>query len=118
MNLLKKFMQKIFLLLRRFWAFSTLKKILVLAVIIFAGWLVSSQINKQNTKPQYQTAQAERGTLVSSVTASGTVSTGTNTSISTQATGIVSQVYVKNGDDVGQGQNIATLTLDQSSQQK
>lgn len=68
--------------------------------------------------PQYQTAQAIKGTLVNSVSASGQVTTANNVNITIQASGAVKDVLVKNGDTVSQGQTIATLTLDQSSQQK
>lgn len=72
----------------------------------------------KNQAPQYQTAQVEKGTLITSVSASGTVSSGSNVSITTSATGVVSDVYVKNGDTVEEGQKIADITLDQNSLQK
>lgn len=73
------------------------------------------------TKPpssQYQTAQVEKGTLVKSVSASGNVTTANNVSVTIQASGVVKEVFVKNGDTVSAGQTLATLTLDQVSQQK
>jgi len=95
------------------------KKLIIFAVFIFVtgylGWKTLG--NKQQT-PQYQTAAAEKGTLVTSVSASGNISAGSIVIVSTQATGIVNQVYVKNGDTVTQGQEIADITLDSSSQQK
>lgn len=67
--------------------------------------------------PTYQTAQAEKGTLVSSVTSSGTITQGSSLAITSQATGVVSKVYVKNGDQVYAGQTIAEITPDLNSQQ-
>jgi multidrug efflux pump subunit AcrA (membrane-fusion protein) len=87
--------------------------------LVLLGWFGFTKMAAQNSnKPQYQTAQVERGTLVSSVTSSGTVSSATSASITTSATGVVSEVYVANGDYVEQGQNIVQLSLDQSSAQK
>ncbi|HVT01733.1 MAG TPA: HlyD family efflux transporter periplasmic adaptor subunit [Patescibacteria group bacterium] len=94
------------------------KKVLVLIAIVLVGGFIYISLTKKSNKPSYQTATVEKGTLVTSVTASGTVTSGNSTPITTQATGVVSEVYVKNGDYVNQGQNVATIALDQSSQQK
>lgn len=63
-------------------------------------------------KVQYQTATAEVGTLITSISASGTITSGNNTSISTKVSGVVGKVYVINGDTVTKGQKIAEVTLD------
>lgn len=89
--------------------------ILVIAILGFFGWKTFAQTSQ---RPQYQTAQVERGTLVSSVTASGTISSASSANITTQASGVVKEVYVQNGDYVVSGQNIATLNLDQTSSQR
>jgi len=116
MNLFKNFIKK---LSSWFLGLSVLKKGFVVALLVLIGWLAYANLfGAKNTAPQYQTATAERGTLVTSVTSSGTVSSGNNAAITTQATGIVADVYVKNGDYVQQGDTIALLTLDSSSQQK
>jgi membrane fusion protein, macrolide-specific efflux system len=81
-------------------------------------WLVVSRLSPHSAAPQYQTAQVQRGTLISSVSASGSVSSGNSIDITTSATGEVSAVYVKNGDKVVAGQKIADLILDQTGQQK
>ena len=88
---------------------------IMLIVLVYAGWNIFGNKPQQ---PQYQTAQAEKGTLVTSVSASGNISTGASATINTSATGIVTQVYVKNGDAVTQGQKIADVTLDQDSLQR
>src|SRR5258705_3756782 len=118
MNLLKKLLHQGKAVIAWFLRLSLFKKALVVAVILLAGWFIAGQISKGSATPQYQTAAVERGTLISSVTSSGTVTSGNKASIQTQATGIVSEVYVKNGETVTQGQNIAALTLDSTSAQK
>ena len=90
--------------------------ILVFALVGYFGW---TKLGKQSS-PQvtYQTAKVERGTLVETVTASGTVSSANNTPIVALVTGKITKLYVKNGDAVKAGAKIADLELDQSSSQK
>lgn len=86
--------------------------------LIIVGFLGYKYFSKKPQQAQYQTAVAEKGTLVTSITASGSISSGSTVTVGTQAGGIVSKVYVKNGDKVTQGQKIADITLDQDSQQR
>lgn len=98
---------------------SLKKKLIIFVVLLAGGWFGGSRILAQNQQqPQYQTAQVEKGTLITSVSASGTVSQGSSVGITTAATGIVSNVYVADGDIVSQGDKIADITLDIASQQK
>ena len=98
--------------------FATRQRSLVtiIGALILIGiiWLL---FPKQAT-PQYQTAQAEKGTLITTVSSSGTISSGSVVSVTTSATGVVNAVYVKDGDTVTAGEKIADVTLDQSSLQK
>lgn len=96
------------------------KKRLILVVLLLAvlGFGVYRLRASGSNQPQYQTATAQTGTLVENVTASGQVTNGNSVSITTQSSGVIKDVYVKNGDSVAQGQTIADLTLDQASQQK
>lgn len=87
-------------------------------LLLVASYYGYQKYNSRNTKPQYQTVQVERGPLINSITASGTVTSANNVIITIQASGVVKDVLVKNGESVSQGQTIATLTLDQASQQK
>lgn len=97
---------------------NLVKIIIALVVVALVGFGVWKYIGDQNQAPQYQTAQVEKGTLITTVTASGQVSGASSMDITTQASGVVAKVYVKNGDNIIQGQKIADLTLDAQSQQK
>lgn len=92
--------------------------IILVIVVISGGYYGYQKYFVKSSQVQYQTAQAEKGTLITSVTASGQITTANNVQITIQAAGVIKDVLVKNGDKVTQGQTIATLTLDQSSQQK
>lgn len=98
---------------------SLVAKIVIIALVLGGGYFAISKIVKnKSSQPQYQTAQAEKGILVVSVSASGNITSGNNINITTNASGTVDQVFVKNGDKVTQGQKIATITLDQDSLQR
>lgn len=96
---------------------SKIRIALVIILVVVAGFVIRQKLTS-NPKPTYLTAQVEKGTLVTTVTASGQVTNAGNVQITIQSSGVVKEVLVKNGDSVTQGQTIATLTLDQASQQK
>ncbi len=95
-----------------------IKLITVLAVVIVAGYLVYTKYAKTTAQPTYQTSQAELGTLVVSVSASGSVTGANNSQVLTDATGVVTKLYVKEGETVQAGQKLAELELDQDSKQR
>jgi len=88
---------------------------LVVALLGVSGYKYF--FSKKTTTPTYQTSVAERGMLISSITASGTITSGDTTYITTGATGTVSKVYVKNGDTVKKDQKLAEIILDETGQQ-
>jgi len=89
--------------------------IIILIILGLGAWRF---LGGKGQQPQYQAAKVERGTIVSSVNASGKVITANLVSITTSASGIVKEVYVKDGDTVSAGQKITEITLDQQGQQK
>lgn len=95
--------------------FIKLIVILIVGGVLYFGY--NNFYVSNSTTPTYQTSIAEKGTLVSTITSSGTITQGSSLSITSQATGVVSKVYVKNGDQVVQGQTIAEITPDLNSQQ-
>lgn len=101
--------------------FTSHKKIAVSLVIlvVLAIWPLYTIIQSQTTTEiQYQTSTAEIGSLVSSVSGSGTISSGNSTNITTATSGVVSKVYVANGDTVKKGQKLAEIMLDSYASQQ
>lgn len=97
------------------------KKILAVAVVLFVGFGYfgyTKLVKKSAQEVSYKTAKVEKGTLVETVSASGAVTTANNTPVVTQVTGKIITLFVKNGDSVKVGQKIATVELDQASNQK
>src|SRR5581483_2165060 len=108
--------------LQNTWSFilslSTWKKILIVIILTIVGYFGYKYFFPSANKPQYQTAQVTKGTLVVSVSESGSVASADKQPVTTAASGVVSEVDVKNGDTVSQGQVIAKIALDSTSLQK
>lgn len=98
---------------------SLKKKALFLLILIGIGILVRQVVvSSQNKKVTYETAKAEKGTLIVSISGSGTVTSGNNTSLTTKVSGVVKEVYVTNGDTVTKGLKIADVTLDDYAKER
>ncbi len=101
------------------WLFaSKIKAGVVIILILALGFFGYRNFAKKTQAPTYQTAQAEKGSLITDVSASGNILSGNSIDITTTATGVITNVYVKNGDTVAQGEKIADVALDQASQSK
>lgn len=95
------------------------KKLFVLVVLAVAIFGLYFNFSKTKTaETTYQTAKVERGTLVVSISSSGTITSGNNTSINTKVSGTVKEVYVANGDLVVKGQKIAEVSLDDVAKER
>jgi len=96
-----------------FGGLSLRKKISLLVLIIGVGTLIYFLAFKSKTEEvTYQTSVATVGTLITSISGSGTITSVNSTNISSKVSGVVSKVYVSNGDTVTKGQEIAAVTLD------
>lgn len=106
-------------LIKKFLSLPLVIKIVIPILIIGLIWFtISRVISSKSSSPTYKTSQVVKGNIVSTISASGSITSGNNTSIYTSASGEVIAVYVKNGDTVKQGQKIAQIKLDQDGQKK
>jgi len=104
-------MKKMFTSLRNL---SKKKVFAIIAVVILIGGIAVYKLTRSKTPTvSYQTATVEKGDLIVTTSATGTISSGNSTDITTKANGVVNKVYVSNGDKVTKGQKIADLTLDE-----
>jgi len=98
---------------------SLIKKIAIVIVIIGLGWFGFLRIStSKKNQVKYETAKAEKGNLVVTVTGSGTVSSNNNSNVTTSATGVVKTLFVKDGETVKTGDKILEIELDLEGQQK
>ena len=88
----------------------------IATVVILSGYLWYRSYNKNKTgsiaENDITTEKAVSGNIVSGISASGTIQTANYLAVTTSVNGIVSKVYVKEGDQVIKGQNIMEITLD------
>jgi len=108
---------------RILWFFKSLFKNRFRAAIIFAviiGLIIVAVrvVKSKNQQTQMQTQKVGRGTIISSISASGQILTANIVNITTNTKGLVKKVYVKDGDRVTAGQKLMELTLDSDAQQK
>lgn len=90
-----------------------------LVILIISGvFFIQKNFLNRKSAVQYQTAKAEKGTLITSISGSGSITSGNNTNITTKVSGVVNKVYVTNGDAVIKGQKIAEITLDDYAQER
>jgi len=108
------FIQKI---IKGITALPILIKGIIVLTIVGGIYFTYTKINSAQKKPQYQTATATRGTLIVSLSSSGQVSSANSASVTTQTSGVVSKLYVKNGDVIASGAPIAEVNLDMNGQQ-
>ena len=111
MNLLKKFIGFVKNL-------SLRKKVILVVILVILGYFAYTRFTSSSAQPTYQTAQVTKGTLVVALTETGSVAVSNKVSVVTQASGIVSKVYVKSGQQVKAGDKIADVTLDTAGQQR
>lgn len=93
-------------------------KIIVGIAIILLLYVIYTKFRSTSTTPKYTTETATRGTLIQTISGSGTITSGNYTSIQTKVSGTVNAVYVTNGDVVTKGQKIADITLDDYAKER
>ncbi len=95
------------------------EKGLMLLIVIGLLWFIGTQaFGQKNSGSQYQTAKAQRGNIIATVSESGNVNAGSQTQVTSPSDGIVQQVFVKNGDQVTQGEKLFTVKSTATPQEK
>lgn len=97
---------------------STKVKIAVFTTVSLIAFFGYKSFIAKSKAPEYQTAVVERGTIVSSVSGSGQIISANMVTVETAATGVIKQIFVKDGNTVGKGDKIAEIELDNTGQQR
>ncbi len=93
-------------------------KLIALVILLVLGFTVYFRFfTPKKATSQYQTSTVSRDNLIATVSVSGSVSSSNSTLITTSATGVVTKVFVKDGDTVKTGQKVAQIELDLVGQQ-
>jgi RND family efflux transporter MFP subunit len=95
-------------------------KTFLILVFVGSGWFIYQRKVKgsQAPAPSYQTGTAEKGTLIASLSVSGSVTATNSRTVTTTASGVVNKVYVKEGQKVTTGTPILQIDLDLNGRQK
>lgn len=88
---------------RRRWKLLTMLVVIGLPVLALANFLISEP------EPEYLTAEVEKGELIQTVEAVATVISEKDLELKFPVSGIVSEVFVSDGDTVVAGQELARL---------
>lgn len=94
-----------------------MKKILLIALLLLGGlgaWAFASRSGTENADgaQRYRTENANRGSIIASVSATGAVTATTTVIVSSQLSGQVVEVLVDHNDQVKAGQLLARLNRD------
>jgi len=101
-----------------FFARSLIVKVIIVVAVLAVAWFAISKFRGTSAKITYQTDTATRGTLIVTVTASGNVSSANSAVVTTSTSGVVSKIFVKNGDQVKSGDPISQVDLDMDGKQR
>ena len=85
------------------------KYLIILAVIVLAGGIAGYLLYNRSPEVSYKTAKIERGTIVSTVAATGNLSAVTTVQVGTQVSGTIQKLYVDFNSRVRKGQPIAEI---------
>lgn len=91
---------------KQFFFSSKKQGIITLVVALVIIFVLYRIFHSASTTPQYETATVTKGSIISSVTESGNVSTNSVGGVGSPTTGIVEEMYVKDGQSVTAGENL------------
>jgi HlyD family secretion protein len=85
------------------------KYVVIMSVIILIAGIAGYFYYKRTPEIKYKTAPIERGSIVSSVAATGNLSAVTTVQVGTQVSGTIQKIYVDFNSRVNKGQAIAEI---------
>jgi len=85
------------------------KYLVILAVVLLISGIAGFFYLKRTPEVSYKTARIERGTIVSTVAATGNLSAVTTVQVGTQVSGTIQKLYVDYNSRVKKGQAIAEI---------
>lgn len=99
--------------------FATRRKpVVIVLVILVVGFFGARRFIGKEEQSQFITSQVERTTLVNAIQASGSIINAGQQIVTTDATGVVKNVFVKDGDSVKKGDKLVEIELDQEAAQQ
>ncbi len=90
--------------------------IIILVVVLYAGYWIYGNITSTAGETQYITTTVQKGTIISSITASGQVESSNQIDLTAKVSGTITYVGVKAGDKVVKGKTL--FSIDNSDAEK
>ncbi len=118
MKFLDSFKHRIIVVWSWYQKTTIMKKFLIAAGVILIIWLSVTHFLGTKQTPQYQTTQADRGSVISTLSESGNVSSVSQTNITSPTNGIIEELYVNNGELVSVGQSLFKVKSTATEQEK
>lgn len=84
-------------------------KLAAVIAVILSTLFIASNVSKKASPASYQTAEVARESIIESVTESGNVTSDSQTNIGSPTNGVISEVFVKNGDQVSSNQALFSV---------
>lgn len=101
----------------RFKKFSLKKKIITVIIFLICGAVGIQIITTLTKKPGYTLTKAERKNITEIVTETGSVNAGGIALVYSPTNGVIENVYISNGDEVKEGQELFTVTSSATEQE-
>jgi membrane fusion protein, macrolide-specific efflux system len=118
MKLIKIIKLKSMQFFKWFKTISIIKKVIITGVIILLIWFIAGRILATKTSTaQYQTATVQKGTLISTISESGNIASISQAAIGSPTNGVITDIFVKNGDEVSTGQELFKVKSTASAQE-
>jgi len=87
--------------------FKKHRKIAIVVVVLIIGGIAALvTFGGKTQQPQYQTATVQKGSIISSLSESGNISTTSQATINSPTDGYIQEIYVKDGDKVNIGDKL------------
>ncbi len=118
MNKLKQILQPVQKSIKWFLKIRTRNKIIIIIGVLLVGFFVFRQIQSSNTKPQYLIQAVERANVAQIVSETGNINTAGRVDVYSSSTGIIEEIYVKDGASVKIGQNLFQVRSTATDQEK
>jgi len=82
---------------------------IILILVVIAAILAYIYANRNGTRPTYRLARVERGSIISTVSSTGTLTPVTTVQVGSQVSGQIKELYVDFNSKVHEGQVIARI---------
>src|SRR5512137_1711865 len=81
----------------------------VTVIILLLEFITTSSCHKRNNSYSFETAIVKKGSIINTITATGTIQADTTVLIGTQVSGVIKKIFVDFNSVVKKGQLLAEL---------